>query len=96
MYFWDATPVTDAGAACLTRLPRLHYIHISGAQLTDRPLHSFGGMRQLTGLSLQNNRFTDVGLAELKNLNQLESLWVDRTEPAERVPSKLPTPACNI
>jgi hypothetical protein len=34
-------------------------------------------MYQLTGLALQGNKFTDVGLSYLKDLKNIETLWVD-------------------
>lgn len=74
---WDATNVTDVGAAHLRNLPRLKFIHLSKSQITDESLRIFGTMFQLEGLSLQENRFTDQGLAQLKNLHQLNILWVD-------------------
>jgi hypothetical protein len=77
LYCWDAHALTDAGVAHLRRLPRLKYIHISDSQLTDDSLRTFGLMPQLEGLSLQENYFTDRGLAELRNLKRLKSLWVD-------------------
>jgi len=79
IYMWDAPAVTDAGAAPLRNLAHLKFIHLSGAQLTDESLRTFGGMLQLEGLTLQNNHFTDQGLAHLTNLHRLKSLWVDKT-----------------
>jgi hypothetical protein len=77
LYCWDAHDATDAGAAHLRRLSNLTYIHISESKLTDESLRSFGRMPQLEGLSLQGNQFTDSGLAHLKDLDQLTSLWVN-------------------
>jgi hypothetical protein len=74
---WDASTVTDAGVAELRELPGLRYIHLSNAYITDGALQHFGTMRQLEGLSLQGNDFTDAGLSHLKKLTKLRSLWVD-------------------
>lgn len=77
IYCWDARTVTDSGTAHLKRLSRLAVIHLSGSEITDESLRVFGTMRQLEELSLQRNRFTDRGLAHLKDLKLLRSLAVD-------------------
>src|SRR6185369_10233433 len=77
IYCWDAAKVTDAGTAHLSRLSRLKHIHISGSQITDESLRTFGTMPQLEQLSLQQNQFTDRGLSYVKNLKHLKALVVD-------------------
>ena len=80
LYCWDAENVTDAGVAHLRRLRKLKYVHLSNSKISDESLHVFGGMRQLEGLSLQQNSFTDRGLAYLAKLHRLKDLWIDLGE----------------
>jgi hypothetical protein len=75
-FLWDGYDVTDRGAAHLAKLPRLRYVHLSNARLTDASLALFGRMPRLEGLCLQFNCFSDAGLKELTQLDRLESLWV--------------------
>jgi hypothetical protein len=77
LYLWDARTVTDKGVAHLSNLRKVKYIHLSFSNISDESLRTFGTMKQLEGLSLQGNRFTDVGLEHLKDLPELTSLAVD-------------------
>jgi hypothetical protein len=77
LYCWDARQVTDAGVAHIRKLPNLKYVHLSQSQITDESLRIFGDMLQMEGLSLQQNAFTDRGLAHLTKLNHLKDLWID-------------------
>jgi len=76
IYMWDATKVTDVGVAHLRSLPRLKYIHLTKSQITDESLRIFATMPQLDGLCLEENSFTDKGLAQLKDLHRLQELYV--------------------
>lgn len=80
LYMWDAANVSDFGIQQLGKLKNLKYVHCSEARLTDVSLDVFGRMPQLDGLSLQGNRFTDLGLERLKSLSNLNSLWIGRGE----------------
>ena len=77
LYCWDAVQVTDAGVAHLRKLPKLKDVHLSNSQITDESLGVFGEMVQMKALSLQQNAFTDRGLARLTKLNRLKELWID-------------------
>ena len=55
-------------------LPRLRYLHLSNARITDRGLAVLGALEAIDGLSLQGNAFTDEGLAALKSATQLKQL----------------------
>lgn len=76
IYIWDATTLTDAGAAHLAGLNNLTYLHLSDSQITDRSLRMLADLPKLEGLSLQFNRFTDKGVSELHKLKNLRDLWV--------------------
>jgi hypothetical protein len=73
---WNARNVTDAGTTHLRRLRRLTHIHITQSKITDESLRVFGAMPQLELLSLHQNHFTDRGLAYLRNLKHLKTLYV--------------------
>jgi hypothetical protein len=77
LYCWNAVQVTDAGLAHLRKLPKLKDVHLSNSQITDESLGVFGDMVQMRALSLQQNAFTDRGLARLTKLNHLKELWID-------------------
>ncbi len=76
LYMWDAADVSDVGIQQLAGLRNLQYVHCNGAHLTDFSLAIFGRMPNIEGLSLQGNSFTDRGLAHLKSLSNLKSLWL--------------------
>jgi hypothetical protein len=71
---WDASAVTDAGAAHLSTLPKLELVHISNSQITDETLRYFSGLPRLERLSLQGNHFTDNGLEYIKDMTHLKEL----------------------
>ena len=49
-------------------------------ELTDAVLEPFEGLPNLIGFSLNKGpKLTDAGVAHLRNLPRLESLWLDRT-----------------
>jgi hypothetical protein len=79
LYCWDAHNVTDLGVAQLRLLRRLKYVHLSKSKITDESLRIFGRMPQLEALSLQQNTFTDAGLAHLHGLKLLETLAISDT-----------------
>jgi beta-lactamase regulating signal transducer with metallopeptidase domain/protocatechuate 3,4-dioxygenase beta subunit/Leucine-rich repeat (LRR) protein len=71
---WDASKVTDAGAAHLATLPNLKSVYVSNAQLTDEALRLFSKLPKIEDLSLQGNHFTDQGLAYVAGMTQLKRL----------------------
>lgn len=75
IYMWSAA-ATDTGVENLRGLEKLRYLHLSNAGLTDHSLEVFSGLRELEGLALQGNRFTDAGLIHLRDLTNLQSLWL--------------------
>lgn len=76
LYMWDAEEVSDAGVEHLEQLSRLKFIHISNSRISDGSLQVFGRMPQLESLSLQENRFTNRGIAHLIGLKRLTALWI--------------------
>lgn len=76
IYMWDASDVTDAGVAHLRNLQGLRFVHLSKSQITDESLRVLGTLRRIEGLGLQENHFTDAGLAHLKALTELRVLAV--------------------
>jgi Leucine-rich repeat (LRR) protein len=73
---WDATGVTDAGIGHLAGLKELQNIHCGKGQIGDDSLAVFGKLPKLERLSLQHNRFTDIGMKNLMELKNLKSLWI--------------------
>jgi hypothetical protein len=76
LYMWDASQVTDAGIAHLAGLANLRKIHIGHSQIGDESLKVLAALAQLDDMSLQGNRFSDRGLAYLKDCDNLRELWV--------------------
>jgi len=80
VYLWDATELTDVGAAHLATLPNLEFLDLEKSKVTDEALRLLSRLPKLTALSFQNNPFTDKGLEYLNGMTQLEQLlvgWVD-------------------
>jgi hypothetical protein len=76
LYMWDVSQVSDIGVKHLRHLTNLKYIHISNSGIADGSLQVFGQFKNVEGLSLQGNHFTDEGLSYLSNATKLKSLWV--------------------
>lgn len=75
-FVWDARGLSDEGIRYLAGLKRLENIHISDSRIGDESLEVFSRLPRVHTLSLQQNRFTDAGLAHLKDMTQLKSLWI--------------------
>jgi hypothetical protein len=76
LMMWDAAKLTDAGVSHLGGLSSLRSLHISESPIGDESLRVMAGLPRIERLSLQGNRFTDVGLAHLKDKTELTSLWI--------------------
>jgi hypothetical protein len=76
LYLWDATSVTDAGVARLANLGSLENIHIGKSNITDSSLVLLSGLPGMKTLSLQNNHFSDDGLARLKRKGRIKQLVI--------------------
>lgn len=74
IWVWDASAVTDAGAAHLSQLKNLREIHLANSNLTDDALEFFSRLQKIERLSLQGNRFTNRGLEHLQRATQLKEL----------------------
>lgn len=71
------TSVTDAGVACLSRLPYLEELDLNyNERLTGSGLESFRGHPNLRKLSLESTGLTDVTLAVVVSLPALQELWL--------------------
>jgi hypothetical protein len=75
-FIWSATAVTDEGARHLAHLENVENVHISGSRMGDAALEALSKLPKLTRMSLQQNAFTDSGLAHLADMQQLRSLWI--------------------
>jgi hypothetical protein len=73
---WDASEVSDMGAAHIAQINSLREIHIQNAKLSDEALKHFGRLQKVEKLSLQGNHFTNLGLKHLRNSKQLKVLWL--------------------
>lgn len=80
LFCWNAIEATDAAIAPLANLPRLKSLHFSNSWITDESLLVFGQMPALETLSIQQNSFTDGGLAHLRHLKRLKKLYADLGE----------------
>ena len=76
LHLWDASAMTDAGAAHVATLPNLKCLCLTKSKLTDEALRHFSKLPRIEYLLLQQNRFTDKGLAHLKDMVQLKDLSV--------------------
>lgn len=74
VFLWDASLVSDVGAAHLATLQNLKVIHISNANLTDKALRHFSNLPNVESLSLQGNHFTNRGLEHVQSMTQLKEL----------------------
>ncbi len=74
LYIWDATSITDAGAAHLAGLKNLKIISIDSSGVTDESLVLLSGLPRIEVLALQSNRFSDQGFLRLKGQNTLRVL----------------------
>ena len=74
IWVWDASAVSDTGAAHLATLKNLKVIHLGNAKLTDEALKHFGSLPKIEDLSLQGNHFTNKGLEFLQESTQLKEL----------------------
>ena len=75
-FAWNAIEVTDQGVAHLANLKKLEDVLLTKSKITDESLKVFGAMPKLKYLTLQFSRLSDEGILHLKNLTELESLWV--------------------
>lgn len=76
IFMWDASAVTDAGAAQLAAAPNLSYIHLSNSQITDEAIRHWQALPKLYGLSLQGNLFSDKALEYAAKMPNLRELFV--------------------
>jgi hypothetical protein len=68
---------TDVELAQVANLPRLEYLDLYGATLTDRGLAHLEHSRDLCWLNLCKTGITDAGLAHLARLDRLQDLYLD-------------------
>jgi Leucine-rich repeat (LRR) protein len=76
LFVWDATEITNAGAKHLANLENLTSIHLGNSPVGDAALEALSKLPKLTRISMQQNTFTDTGLAHLAGMKQLRSLWI--------------------
>jgi Leucine-rich repeat (LRR) protein len=81
LFMWDASAVTDEGIAHLSGLKRLKYLHCTNTQITDESLRVLATLPSLTGISAQENRFTDQGLRYVQDMVRLKELFVGLVGP---------------
>jgi hypothetical protein len=76
LIYWDATEITDVGAAQLRRMPRLRHLYLEASEIGDAGLQTLARLEGLEELILQGNNITDEGLTSLKGHSRLKSLWI--------------------
>jgi hypothetical protein len=76
LMIWNARLVTDAGVAHLKSLRKLKTIHINKSNLTNKSLLLLSSLPGMEEMSLQQNHFSDEGLARLKGKDRLKRLYI--------------------
>jgi hypothetical protein len=76
LWVWRAAAVTDAGVDHLAGLGNLKEVHFNCSNLTDRSLVLLSNLPGMETLSLQQNHFTDAGLAGLRRKEKLKRLVI--------------------
>jgi hypothetical protein len=82
----DDTQITDAGLKHLKRLAQLQKLRLDNTKVTDAGLEHLQGLPKLYGfpqlqeLSLIGTQVTDAGLEHVRELNQLQKLWLAKTK----------------
>ena len=75
-----ATSITDAGAANLSKMPRLKRLWLNGTGITDAGLEAIKGLNELEYLNLYGTEVTDAGLSKLSGLRNLKKLYLWQTK----------------
>jgi hypothetical protein len=80
LLLWKAPSISDRGVQRLAPLTKLKWIQITDSQIGDESLRVLAGLPQLESLSC-NGRFSDAGLAFLRNKTELRDLWLGGSVP---------------
>ncbi len=75
----DRVSVGDADLACLSALPHLKRLKLSGSGITDVGIRQIGALASLVRLSLLDAQIDDAGLEQLARLKNLSSLSIRRS-----------------
>ncbi len=67
--------LTDRGFMQLSRLKRLRILEVDYSKMTDAGLEAIGKLTNLEELRIGGAGFSDRGLAQLKGLTRLKTLW---------------------
>ncbi len=66
--------VSDAMIAPVSKLKKVHEVHLGGAPITDKALTHLEELTSIERLHLENTKITDAGLSSLKKLTNLKYL----------------------
>jgi hypothetical protein len=66
--------ISDAEAAALQQLDRLHELYLAGTAISDAAIARLGSLERLETLDLENTAVTDAALPRLARLPQLKLL----------------------
>jgi mono/diheme cytochrome c family protein len=93
-----STSLTDAGAAHLSKMPRLKKLWLNGTQVTDNGLDVVKGLSELEYLNLYGTQVSDAGLMKLTGLKKLKKLylWQTKVTPAAVEEFKKSVPGCDV
>ena len=93
-----STSVTDAGAANLSKMPKLKKLWLNGTQITDNGLEAVKGLNELEYLNLYGTEITDEGLKKLASLKNLKKLylWQTKVTPGAAEEFKKSVPECDV
>jgi hypothetical protein len=67
--------LTDRGFMQLSRLKRVRILEVDNSKMTDAGLEAIGKLTNLEELRIGGAGFSDRGLAQLKGLTRLKTLW---------------------
>ena len=76
----EAKPRDDAQMEYVKKLPRLHYLNLIAAKITDAGLRHLEGLDGPQALWLDCAEITDVGLQHLEGLTRIQSLTLGGTK----------------
>jgi Leucine-rich repeat (LRR) protein len=85
LLFFDGTAVTDAGMPVIIQeFPQLENLRVGETQITDAGLKDLQRLTRLTLLNLSGTQITNDSLLHLRELPQLEIVWLHHTKTTKK------------
>lgn len=79
LHVYDCPNITNDGLRSIARLPKIHYLDLSGTSIDNGGLDQLSGLTELRELSLRRTGVSDAGLIHLNGLHNLEYLSLSGT-----------------